>query len=164
MRAASFRHAFILIALSATLAPRLSSAEPVVLITNRANAVGELTIDQLRRVYLGKRTRLSGQRVYRFHFSVGDPIRDSFSRTVIRKTDIQLEDYWIEQALTGGAIPPQEFASSDEIIDAVGTTPYSIGYTRLSDADDPRVIILGIEFRDGVIRHDADEYPIRTPD
>jgi hypothetical protein len=103
--------------------------QPIAIIASeRWEQVSELSLSVLRRVYLGRITRLYGERVDRLHLPSGSEVREGFSLSVFGKSDAELEDYWLEQALTGGHPPPREFASAKEVVEQVAGRLHTIGY------------------------------------
>jgi len=88
----------------------------------------------LRRLYLGQRTELGGKRIHPLHLPLGSPEREFFSRSLLGRTAAELEGYWIEQALQGGALPPREVEDVEALFRALRADPRAIGYARRSDA------------------------------
>ena len=150
---------------SLTLAAPATPEQPIAIIAHgRWERASELSLSTLRRIYLGRITRLDGKRVERFQLPSGSRVREGFSRSVFGKSDAELEDYWLEQALTGGSPPPREFSSAKEIVDQVAQRPNAIGYVAYRDLialDHGAVRIVRITDRDRSW-HPADAgYPIR---
>ena len=83
---------------------------------------------RLRRLYLGRRTTLGGVRVECLALPPGSPARERFNERILGLDEDELADYWIEQALLGGALPPLEFATPLQVIERVRDAPRSIGY------------------------------------
>lgn len=117
-----------LLAFLALAAPATPEQPIAIIAPRRWERASELSLSTLRRVYLGRITRLHGKRVERFQLPSGSRVREGFSRSVFGKSDAELEDYWLEQALTGGHPPPREFSSAQEIVDQVARRPYALGY------------------------------------
>jgi len=123
-----------------------------------------ISLRDLRRLYLGTLTRTDSIRVVCFDQPSGSPEREVFSRAVLGRSELQMHDYWIEQALTGGALPPRELGSALEVLQLVGRNVGMIGYVRWSEfLGDPssgvRVLTLSDGGRDW---HPGDTgYPIQ---
>ena len=89
-----------------------------------------ISLSTLRRLYLGKLTRVGEVTVVCVDFPSGTAEREAFSRAVLGKSERQMHDYWIEQALTGGKLPPREESSAGDVIAAVRENVGTIGYIR----------------------------------
>jgi hypothetical protein len=75
-----------------------------------------------------------------------------------------LEDYWLEQALTGGPPPPREFSSAREIVDQVARRPNAIDfvdYGELIALDHSAVRIVRITDGDRSWHPEDAGYPVR---
>ena len=144
--------------------------EPIVVFTS-SEWEGDTTLDiaSLRKIYLGKRTRIFGTQVRALHMPLNSPEREGFRKSVLEKSQISLEKYWLEQALSGGYLPPREFSSLEEIIAAVVEKKGSIGYASHQDLlplKESRIRILRIRTPDGEFLPGDPGYPllIKTPD
>jgi hypothetical protein len=145
-----------------------TACEPLVVVVSddweRASAI---ELRDLRAVYLGSRTRLFGRRVYRVDLPSGGASREGFSRSVLGRPEAELERYWIEQALSGGALPPRQLATPEEVIATVAGRVGTHGYVPVSALELPeaegvrslRVIVDGV----GLPPSHAD-YPARSRD
>jgi ABC-type phosphate transport system substrate-binding protein len=108
-----------------TLAP-LVMAEVVVII-NPANSA---TIDeeQIAKIFLGQtKTFSNGSEATPIDQKEGS-IREEFGNKLLKKNPSQLKAQWARQIFTGGAKPPKELASDDEILKFVANTPGAIAY------------------------------------
>lgn len=124
-----------------------------------------VSLPVLRQLYLGRRTRAAGRRVYCLDLPAGSPAREAFTRTVIGWSARSLDRYWLRQALSGGPPPPREVAGPAELLALVARQPGSLGYVAWKDLADapPGVRVLAIEAR-GQYRHPEDAgYPIVRP-
>jgi hypothetical protein len=113
-----------------------ASGESVaVVVSSRWPQMYAVSLSVLRRLYLGKLTRLGEVAVVCVDFPSGSAEREAFSRAVLGKSERQMHDYWIEQALTGGKLPPRELRSAGAVIEAVRGNVGTIGYIRWPFAD-----------------------------
>ena len=85
----------------------------VVLVSESWTSLESLSIPTLRQLYLGRRSRIAGKPVDLFDLRSGDAVRKGFGRSVLRMSGRELRRYWVEQALTGGALPPREVRQWD---------------------------------------------------
>lgn len=126
----------------------------------------EISLSTLRRIYLGTVTRVSGRRVERFDLRAGSATREAFSAIVLGMTGIALENYWVEQALRGGPLPPREVSDLSELIRLVSAARGRLGYApyaELLEADRSGIRIIAIRSSGGSWLPDAPRYPIRGP-
>lgn len=156
------------ILLAAVAAGSVPQREPIaVIVADDWNDWREIELVSLRALYLGRRTRWEGRRVRCFGLPPGHPARAAFSDTVLGRSEEELDRFWIEQALLGGALPPREVATPAEMLRAVRATHGAIGYLplgslRAADAAGLRVIAIT---SDGVARlPEAPGYPIAMPE
>jgi hypothetical protein len=105
--------------------------EPVAVIAHAASGMSEISLTALRRVYLGVITELGGKRVHRYHLRSGSPAREAFSITALGRPELELHEYWIEQALTGGRIPPRELPDPARLIEELTRRKGALGYVPL---------------------------------
>jgi hypothetical protein len=125
----------------------------------------EISLPVLRQLYLGRRTRLEGQRVRPLHLPAGSHARNVFTRAVIGTSERVLERYWLREALSGGPPPPRELAA-DEALAFVAREPGAIAYLEwpLRGREPPagvRVVPIVLDGR-RVLPGDP-AYPLRLP-
>lgn len=146
--------------------PAALAAEPLVIVVSsdweRAVAI---ELADLRAVYLGRRTQLFGVRVRRIDLPPGSHSRAGFSQSVLGRPEEELERYWVEQALTGGALPPRQVAAPEDVIAEVKSRIGVIGYLPASDlAGQSKAGIRAVPILvEGVAKRAADVgYPAHT--
>jgi hypothetical protein len=113
-------------------APESRSEPLAVIVSSRWERAKAIDLRDLREVYLGSRTFLFGERVHRIDLPPGSAARAGFSRSVLQRSEDQLERYWIEQALSGGALPPRQVSTPDDVIVAVRERVGTLGYVPAS--------------------------------
>jgi hypothetical protein len=127
----------------------------VAVVVNRANPITRLTLEQLRRLYLGTSTT----------FASGAPVtlvespavRVGFYRRVLGMTDEQVKRHWVGLVFGGeGASPPKDIAEPTELRRFVANHAGAIAFLPLDDVDDS-VKVVAIE---GAKPGDAN-YPLR---
>jgi hypothetical protein len=139
--------------------------EAVAIVTADRSPRTEIAELVLRRIYLGKLTRLDGTPVEPFHLPPGTEARRRFSLHVLGQSEEALDRYWVEQALTGGRIPPREVSSVENLLALVAAHPGRIGYAPLSAARQAAGIrVLRIVSGARTYSPDEADYPIRLPD
>jgi hypothetical protein len=120
---------------AAALLPWLLPAVParaddaIVVIANAELAeLEELSLPLLRQLYLGRRTRIDGRRVHWFELPPGSPVHRDFAKLALELSERELESYWLEQALSGGPLPPREVGSAAELVRRVAARPGALSY------------------------------------
>jgi hypothetical protein len=153
----------LLLLVPLALAAGGEATEPLAIITASNSQRTEITELALRRIYLGKLTRLDGVRVEPWHLPPGTPARRAFSLAILGQSEEALDRYWLEQALTGGRLPPREVASVEELIAIVSRRAGALGYAPLGAVSGARALRILRVVRGGraLAPTDAD-YPIRV--
>jgi hypothetical protein len=149
---------------------RARSDEPVVVIASAEwTEASEVSLAELRRIYLGRTTSLRGRRTKPFHLRSGAPARAAFSIAVLGEREETFEDYWIEQALRGGPLPPREVPNARALVREVARSPGAIGYLPRSDlvtegsgGIPAGIRVLHLRSTDGVLAPDDPRYPVRV--
>jgi len=100
----------------------------VVLIANADNAEGVLDHDEIKRIYLGKKTRWSDDTpIIPVILKNGDT-HEEFLDEYLNRTAHRFVSYWRQMVFTGKGIPPKSFTDEAELIAFVANTPGSVGY------------------------------------
>jgi len=109
-----------------------AAARPAGVIAVIANAgfaeLDELDLPLLRQLYLGRRTRVGGRGIHFFELPPGRGARGTFARVVLQMSERELESYWLEQALSGGPLPPREVATPEELVRRVAAHRGALAY------------------------------------
>ena len=99
----------------------------VVVIVNPANSAA-IDEEQIAKIFLGQtKTFSNGSEATPIDQKEG-PVREEFGNKLLKKNPSQLKAQWARQIFTGGAKPPKEMASDDEILKFVASTPGAIAY------------------------------------
>src|SRR6185295_17185581 len=84
----------------------------VAVIAHRGTSVSQLSLDDLRRLYLGQTSHLSGHRVTLVETA---PLRAPFYRTVAQMSEAQVDRAWLAVVFQGGdATPPRRMPTGDD--------------------------------------------------
>ena len=51
-----------------------------------------------------------------------------FTRLALGRSEQELERYWLEQALSGGPLPPREVPTAEEVVERVAAREGGVGY------------------------------------
>ncbi len=99
----------------------------VVVIVNPANSAS-IDEEQIAKIFLGQtKTFSNGSEATPIDQKEG-PVREEFGNKLLKKNPSQLKAQWARQIFTGGAKPPKELGSDDEILKFVASTPGAIAY------------------------------------
>jgi len=130
-------------------------SEPIAIIVHPSNPIADLSLDEVRRLYLGSTTIFdNNERVVLLESSAD---RTRFYRVALGMGEDRLKRHWIGRVFAGQAgSPPQEIRTDDELRRYVATHPGAIAFVRAGDGDRSTKIVS----IDG-LRPADDGYPIR---
>ncbi len=135
-----------LIALTGILSGFVSigAAEEIpVLIVHPDIAVDALTRTEVKKIFLGNKSRWPDNQRIQFVTLKNGAAHDAFVREYVEKTPSQFTIYWKKMVFTGrGRIPPT-LAGPEAVVDFVARTPGAVGYVPESTADET-VKIVGV--------------------
>jgi ABC-type phosphate transport system substrate-binding protein len=115
------------------------------IIVNPSVEINELALDELKRIYLGKKTLWdSGSRIRPSLLNEKSPLTQEFLESSLRKTVRQYRAYWKRRLFSGGGAAPKTFRSSTQVVDFVASTEGGIGVVD-GAIDDDRVKVLSIK-------------------
>jgi ABC-type phosphate transport system substrate-binding protein len=119
-----------------TSLPRVEAAgEPIVVIVNNANPVESLSLGELKKLFLGDRSRWdTGKAVAPVMLVPGAPERTAFLKIVCGMNDADLGKYFLQAAFTGkSATPPKEVGGAAAVKSFVVGSPGAIGFLKAGD-------------------------------
>jgi hypothetical protein len=155
----------IVVVTAVALAEGRPEAQPIAIVVSVEWATPvEIELTTLRRLYRGRITRWAGRDVERYDLGLGSPARTAFSSVVMGQSERELEDYWLEQALTGGAVPPREVDGVEEMRRAIASRAGTIGYlplAALKAGDGDRLRVLAVRLEGALYRPGDARYPIQ---
>ena len=131
MRFAHTLGAALAVVCGAALAPTQLAAQAAayVVVVNEANAVADLSADEIARFFLKRSTRWpGGDAVTAVDQAEGSSGREAFSHDVLRKSVSAVKAYWQTLIFSGQAVPPVELASDEAVISFVRANRGAIGY------------------------------------
>jgi ABC-type phosphate transport system substrate-binding protein len=134
------------------------SWEGLAIVVNRQNPTSNLSLAQLRTLFLGERKWWSKRhRVVLSAMQRGTPERASVLRIVYKMDERDLNNYFLYQVFKGeGPFAPVILRTPADVRKFVGTTPGAVGYLRASDVDDSVKVV-----RVNGLLPDDDGYPMR---
>ncbi len=99
----------------------------VVVIVNPANTAN-IDEEQIAKIFLGQtKTFSNGSEAMPVDQKEG-AVREEFGNKLLKKNPAQLKAQWARQIFTGGAKPPKELGSDDEVLKFVASNPGAIAY------------------------------------
>lgn len=114
--------------LLALLFPVIAMAADFTVIANKGVPVNNLTKDELKAIYLGKKSKWDDGSPIKFYLIRSPKSQKSFLEAHVGKTSDQYESYWLQNVFTGKGAMPEMFENSEEMIQAVKKTGGSIGF------------------------------------
>lgn len=104
-----------------------------------------LSIDDVAQIYLRrKRFWEDGTPVVPLNLPSASPLRERFSRLVLRETAPRLADYW-NRVYFHGILPPATLVSTESVRRYVASDPNAIGYVPDSEVDGSVRVLLRLD-------------------
>jgi ABC-type phosphate transport system substrate-binding protein len=121
--------------LALPLSPVQAGGDPIVVIVNVANPVDNLSLGELKKLFLSDRSRWdTGKAVAPVIFAPGAPERTAFLKEVCGMNDSDFGKYFLQAAFTGkSATAPKEVSSSAGLKTFVANSPGAIGFLKAGD-------------------------------
>jgi ABC-type phosphate transport system substrate-binding protein len=125
----------LLLALS--ISPQVAQAggDAIVVIVNASNPVDNLSVGDLKKIYLSDRSRWdTGKSVAPVMPAAGAPERGPFLKAVCGMSDGDFSKYFMQAAFTGkSATPPKEVGGASQVKAAVAASAGAIGFIPASE-------------------------------
>ena len=117
---------------------RIRPSQSLAIIVNRSNPVNDLSLRELRKLFLGERNHWpNGHRVAIAMLDYGQPERQTVLRLIYRMDENEYQDHLLREVFRGDVfVPPKTLASPAVVRKFVFNAPGAIGYVRASDVDD----------------------------
>lgn len=118
----------------------LSAAPPVprepTLIVNPDSPVTSLTAAQVRNLYTGKLSELDGQKMVPINQNLESDLAVRFLKKFISMTPAEYKEFWVNQQLRSGGVPPMVQKTSVNVRLMVSQLPGGIGYVWPEEVDE----------------------------
>lgn len=128
------------------------------IIVNQSNTIDDITLKELRTVFLGERSHWpNGRRITLVMMDSGEPERKAVLRDICRMNETEFSRHFLQGLFTGEVfVSPKTLSSPTGVRKFVFNVPGAIGYVRASDVDGTVKVIK-------VNGHGIDdsEYPLR---
>lgn len=111
--------------------------EPLAIVVNKANSVDDLSMTDLRRVFLGERGHWpNGRRITLVMLDPGWPERDQVLSNIYHMDETQFKNHFLRGLFTGEVlVSPKTLSTPEGVRKFVFNVPGAIGYLRASDVD-----------------------------
>src|SRR6201997_398555 len=111
--------------------------QSLAIIVNQSNSVENLSIAELRKIFLGERSHWpNGRRITLVMLDPAQPERKVVLREIYGMTEKDLNNHFIQGVFTGNVLAsPKTLASAAEVRKFVFNVPGAIGYVRGTDVD-----------------------------
>jgi len=117
------------ILLMTTLAFSLNVSAAMVVIGNPAAGVDTLSQKNVKKLFMGKKTKLpNGDKAKIIELVDGKPERIAFHDATTGRSESQLQSAWSRLVFTGKAEAPTQVSDDAAVIQAVLAAPNAIGY------------------------------------
>jgi ABC-type phosphate transport system substrate-binding protein len=105
---------------------------PIVVIVNQANPVQNLSLAELRKIFLSDHSRWeTGKAIAPVIVTPGAPERSAFLKTVCGMSNAEFSKYFVQAAFTGKDVtPPREVSNGRDVKSIVAGSPGAIGFIR----------------------------------
>lgn len=100
----------------------------VAVVVGKSSAIGNISKDDLERLYLGKSTSIGDTKVKLFNQDANSEITAEFNRLALNKSSSQVKAFWSKLMFTGKGNPPDEVDSNSAVIKAVSSDATAVGY------------------------------------
>ena len=137
--------------------PAQAAGDPIVVIVNGSNPVDNLTMAELRKLFLSDRSHWgTGRDVAPVILAAGAPERTLFLKVVCSMNDADFDRYFLQEAFAGkSSTPPKVVGSARDVRRIVGNSPGAIGFVRSSDFHSDSDSVIKIVRIDGFAATDA---------
>lgn len=108
--------------------PGAASAGGVVVVANKDVSASSLSIDEVKNIFLSKKTQWRDGSKIEFVALKSGAAQDDFLRSYLQKTRSQYDKYFRTLVFTGKGKAPRTFSTEAEVVSYVSSTPGAIGY------------------------------------
>lgn len=115
----------------------LPADDSIAIVVNQENTVDNLTMKDLRTVFLGERSHwANGRRITLVMMEPGQPERKAILRDIYRMSETDFNRHFLQGLFTGEVfVSPKTLATSIGVRKFIFNVPGAIGYVRSGDVD-----------------------------
>lgn len=127
----------------------------LVVVVAKTSPVNELSLAELRRMYMGEPLDSGGQRLIPFNHGPSLKERIAFDKLVLGMSPQEVSRYWVDRRIRGQSGSPKAIDPADVHQRVVVKLPGAVGYVRIDELrDDVKIVRI-----DGKAPNDRD-YPL----
>jgi len=144
------RRSFLRASLTLAVVPPLgvvlpsSAAQPtkrLVIVTQKSNALVELSLRDLKHMYLSEQVDGPGGRLIPLQQAAGSPVREAFERLVLKMSPDEVGRFWIDRKIRGQKGAPKAVAPVELLRRVIVSLPNTVTYLNATDlTDDLKVL------------------------
>lgn len=108
--------------------PAISAPTDLIFIVSESAPVQTLSIDDLQKIYLGKKRAVAEFPIMPVDQSETEPIKLAFLKTILHLTHAEYRTQLLKRRFQEGAVTPKFVANSTEALKTIRETPGAIGY------------------------------------
>lgn len=118
-----------------SLRPAQAASDPIVVIVNQANPVGNLSTSELKTLFMSDRSKWdTGNVVAPVMVMAGAPERAAFLKIVCGMSEADFSKYFLQAAFNGkSTTPPKEVGSAASVKRVVANSAGAIGFVKAGD-------------------------------
>ena len=110
-----------------------AQADGYAVVVSASNPITSLKRDEASKLFLKKTAKWSdGRDVAPVDQPEGSPVREAFTKAVMKKSVAAVKSYWQQQIFSGRNVPPAERASDGDVLNFVRANPAAIGYVSVT--------------------------------
>jgi len=112
-----------------------AQAQPIAIVVDRDNPASDISAEELRSFYLGKRHEWAdGTRAVPIDLEAGAS-RRAFLQAVLRMDEAGYDRYWIDQKVRGAGTGPKPVATASLVVRLVARVRGAVGFVPLGRVD-----------------------------
>ncbi len=116
--------------------PVADGPRPIAVVVHPDSSARELSQAELRNIFLGQKKQWSsGEPIVPLYLVPTSEVSAAFSQKALGKSLEDLEKYWIDERIRGGAKKPRTVPTPTTARKLVGSLPNAIAYIPLADVD-----------------------------
>ncbi len=121
-------------------------ADDVIIICNKSVSENSLTKQDIKNIFMGKKTRWNNDRKIVFVIMKESEVHKAFLQEYVGKDSFLYNNYWKKQVFIGRGKPPKSFKTEESLIDYITGTEGAIGYISSSaDKDLGTVKVISVQ-------------------
>jgi ABC-type phosphate transport system substrate-binding protein len=120
----------------------LSAQAFLAIVAHPSNPTSGITAHEAEQLFLGKTSELNGRRASPIDQAPGSAARAKFLKSVLKKDEAEMSNYWSKLQFTGKAQPPREAQDDTGVKALIVASPEAIGYVDGKSVDGSVKVLL----------------------